>query len=332
MGMKVESGDIAYIKKDFEGGWHMGFEMDNIHRPTDAKSEWMPISKLRTINKDISEYGYDKAFIDTHNLNEKKSYHWANGIGQVCFFEALEVMATSGEVFYRENDGFHRKIPKVFETQFGIFTNHNHGEFLSWLGHDGYTGLSEHDRLIHKFYGRDDFFIEGNFEVMFDCGGYSYAISNLMHGGLGWFKIVRIDKMLNTVVLFDTQSEWASIVLSSDGHEEKWTCLEYDGCYPNEEGWCIIASGYRKRRHESEWESEQRCTILFQVDYSGNCHIREEWGFSISKTNSLAVLGDCAYFGQNKMVTRLNLSTGELVFFTNKSDAELAALSRLWCT
>ena len=32
------------------------------------------------------------------------------------------------------------------------------------------------------------------------------------------------------------------------------------------------------------------------------------------------------YFGQNKMVTRLNVENGEVAYFTNKSDEELDAL------
>ena len=35
------------------------------------------------------------------------------------------------------------------------------------------------------------------------------------------------------------------------------------------------------------------------------------------------------YFGQNKMVTRLNMETDEITFFTNKNDDEIAALVEL---
>lgn len=35
---------------------------------------------------------------------------------------------------------------------------------------------------------------------------------------------------------------------------------------------------------------------------------------------------DYVYFGQNKMVTRLNLTAGEVEYYTDKSDEELAVL------
>lgn len=35
-------------------------------------------------------------------------------------------------------------------------------------------------------------------------------------------------------------------------------------------------------------------------------------------------------FGQNKMITRLNVLTGETVFFTDKTDEELVVLIEIW--
>ena len=44
----------------------------------------------------------------------------------------------------------------------------------------------------------------------------------------------------------------------------------------------------------------------------------------------MVVVGNYTYFGQNKMVTRLNILTGETAFFTNKSDEEIDALVKMW--
>lgn len=44
----------------------------------------------------------------------------------------------------------------------------------------------------------------------------------------------------------------------------------------------------------------------------------------------MVVVGNYAYFGQNKMVTRLNILTGETAFFTNKSDEKIDALVKMW--
>lgn len=57
---------------------------------------------------------------------------------------------------------------------------------------------------------------------------------------------------------------------------------------------------------------------------------KASWDFSISSANSMVVKGDYVYFGQNKMITRLNIQSGETVFFTNKTDEGIAALVNIW--
>ena len=236
------------------------------------------------------------------------------------FFEPLEVKEDGGVIFYRENHNHvHMEEPEIFETQYGIFNNHNNGEFTSWLGKDDYDGLPEKDKEVNRLFGRGDFYLEGNFCDMFDCGKYTYAVSNLMHRGLGEFKIVRIDQKLKSVVMYDSLSF------------ERWICLQYKGRYKIDNGYVIIASGFTELdRSQSEKRNFQDRMLLFQIDEGGKCEIIREWKIKISSSNSLAVLGDYAYFGHNKMVTRLNLTSGELAYYTNKSDEELAALKEMW--
>ncbi len=69
--------------------------------------------------------------------------------------------------------------------------------------------------------------------------------------------------------------------------------------------------------------------MLFLIDNNGNCDITHEWKIKISSPNSIAILNGVVYFGQNKMVTRLNLTSGEITYFTNKSTAELAELKKI---
>ncbi len=288
---------------------------------TRAIFEWRPVSELRQVEENISSFGYVKEFIDEHKLHEKKSPHVTNGItGQVNFFEPIELKENSSIIFYRENDNYiQMDKPEKFDTQYGTFNNHNNGEFTSWLGKDNYDGLPEKDKKIHHLLGRGDFYIEGNFCDMFDCGEYTYAVSNLMHMGLGRFKIVRIDRNLESTILYDNSSF------------DEWTCLEYDGRFKNENGFVIIASGFLKlERGQDEKRNFQDKTLLFQIDNNGNCSISQEWEIKISSPNSMAVLGSYVYFGQNKMVTRLNLTSGELAYFTNKNNEELAVLKKMW--
>lgn len=267
-------------------------------------TEWQTISELKQINEDISSFGYFKEYIEVHRLKDQKQYHCFNAItGQVDFFEPLEVKEEDGIIYYRENDSHvHMDEPESFETQFGSFINHNNGEFRSWLG-------------------RDDYYIEGNFCDMFDCGQFVFAVSNLMHMGSGYFKIVRIDSNLSYSVVYDNSSfgGW------------RWTCLEYMGRFKNEVGYVIIASGFTEMEcGKDEKRDFQKRTLLFQIGSDGSCSISKEWQTGISSSNSMVISDGFVYFGQNKMITRLNLSTGEMVYFTNKSDEELKALRPMW--
>ena len=271
-------------------------------------AEWQPISALRPVDMDISDYAYSKEYIAKHNLLDAKRPLWTNTRdGRINFYEPIEVMAMDGKVFFRINEN--RKIdraPDHFDTQFGRFNNHNHGEFHSWLGRDGYEGLSAEERKVYALLGRDDYFIEGNYCDMFDCGEYSYAISNLLHLGLGRFKIVQIDQKLETATMYE--NGWGSDILR----------LAYLGRYENNLGFVVIASGHDKQK--------RGITLLFLIDRSGTCTISQEWDFSITSISSLAVVDGIVYFGQNKMVTCLNVKSGEITYLTNKSEEELAVL------
>lgn len=283
-------------------------------------SEWKPFSELRPVQQNISSLGYNKEYIEEHKLNETKIFHCSNLItGVMNYFEPLEVKVEGNEIFWRYNENHvHMDEPEVFETQFGTFNNHNHGEFTSWLGKDDYAGLPDKESEINRLYGRNDFFIEGNYCDMFDSGEYTYAVSNLMHLGLGTFKIVRIDKNLEAVTMYENYR--------NNDH----TRLEYAGRFKNAAGYVVIASGSREVDRKENKREFQDITILFQIDENGNCVNSSEWNMSIFSSNSMVTVGDYAYFGQNKMVTRLNVLTGEAAFFTNKSDEEIAALVKMW--
>lgn len=59
------------------------------------------------------------------------------------------------------------------------------------------------------------------------------------------------------------------------------------------------------------------------------CTIMKEWPIGISHSNSIAALSDYVYFGQNKMITRLDVITGEKVFYTNKEPLEIKDLQAI---
>lgn len=123
-----------------------------------------------------------------------------------------------------------------------------------------------------------------------------------MHRGCGTLKIIRIDKNLEALTIYKNY----------DG-------IGYIGRFRNSEGYAIIASGSKVTRREE-------ITILLQIDRSGNCTINQEWNFWLSSVNSIVVSGNYAFFGQNKMITRLDVKTGDINYFTNKTDKEVASL------
>ena len=135
-------------------------------------SEWRPFSDLNLVQRNISGLGYNKDYIEEHGLNDTKIFHCTNMVtGVMCYFEPLEVQIVDNEVFWRYNENLvHMKAPEKFETQFGTFYNHNHGEFTSWLGKDNYHGLLEKEE-INSLFGRADFFVEGNYCDMLDASG-----------------------------------------------------------------------------------------------------------------------------------------------------------------
>lgn len=280
------------------------------------KSEWKPFSDLRTVQHNISKLGYKKQYIDKYKLEETKIPYCRNiCTGVINFFEPLEVKKEDNKIFWRYNESLsHFNIPKTFETQFGIFNNHNHGEFSSWLGKDDYKGLTEEEQEIKSYIGQSDYFIDGNYIDMFDYGEYSYAISNLMHLGLGLFKIVRIDKALNSLILYDSKYD---------------TRLEYAGRFQSKTEYVIIASGHRKIVCKDNEHKFQDIMLIFTIDKNGNCTISNEWNITIPPVNSMAVLNNYLYFGHNKMVSRFNMLSGKIELFTNKTDEEISALTKI---
>lgn len=272
-------------------------------------SEWKPVSELTPVEKDISEYGYSKEYIEKNDLEAQKGFYRSSGItGRVSFYEPLELKTDGEDVLFRENDGYEEKIPEKFRTQHGVFANHNNGEFISWLEKD--------ENNAEK---TDSFYISGNYCDMFDCGVYSYAVSNLMHMGLGAFNIVRISSDLQYKVSYDTFNF------------DKWPRLEYLGRFRNDLGFVLAASGYIEDEPDINGDRVfHDKTILFQIGSDGSFSIIKEWNIQISSLTGMVKKDNYLYLGENKMITRVDLSSGEISYYTNKSAEELDDLKPLW--
>ena len=255
-------------------------------------SEWRPFSELNSIKQNISDWRYPKEYIKKRNLEETRfiqGFHPQTGV-MFCF-EPIEIKAFGEEIIWRENENHvHMDVPDTFETQFGTLINHNNGEFSSWLSKD---------------IGGKDWEIQRNYRDMFDCGDYSYAISNL---GPLMFKIIRINSKIEDETVFICKSNREM--------------LEYAGRFQKGSDHYIVASGYYRVDSDGKRSNNDK-TFLFRVRQNGEFIIQNEWNLLISPVNSIAVAGDDVYFGQNKMVTKLNITSGTVEYYTNKSDDEL---------
>ena len=267
-------------------------------------SEWKSLSMLRKIDTDISEFGYGKDFVTNEKNYEKMEAIGINmQTGRTCLAEPLEVKEEKGMVLWRANNArYNREVPKFFMTQYGRFCNHYHGEFPSWID------FSESDND-----GAKEFSVEGRFVDMFDCGEYCMGISCLRSSF--YFSVIRIDKEFNIFTVYDNLEE------------SKLFRLEYMGRFRYNQGHALIASGFAMPTSKSQ--NTEFITRLLFIEPGGNCTALKEWPFQISHANSITASGDYVYFGQNKMITRLNIESGEMESYTNKEPNETENLREL---
>lgn len=287
-------------------------------------SDWYPISMLNSIEENISSATYTNEYINKNRLKEKKRANFSSEVPvfHACFFEPIEVQEKDGEILWRENDDFeHGKTPERFDTQFGSYINHDNGEFPSWIELDnGETLSNKHYSWMVHHWKRSRSAIDGNFQDVFDCGPYVFAISNLMHMGLGSLSVIKIGKDLQPVTMFD------NIAARMNG---SGSCFQYFGKYKEKDSYVLIASGFTydwPRNKDSGINNLKNSTCLFRISEDGSFVVSKEWDIMITPANSFVVKDGHAWFGQNKMVSRLDLNSGELRYYTNKTEEELAGL------
>ncbi len=287
-------------------------------------SDWYPISMLNPIEENISSAAYTNEYINANRLKEKKRANCSSEVPvfHACFFEPIEVQEKDGEILWRENDDLeHKEAPERFDTQFGIYINHDNGEFPSWIElEDGETSSNTHSFWMNHRWKRSKSAIDGNFLDVFDCGPYVFAISNLMHMGLGSLSVIRIGKDLQPVTMFD------NIAARKGG---SGSCLQYFGRYKEKDGYVLIASGFTydwPRDKYTGIDNLKKSTCLFRISEDGRFVVSREWDIMISPANSFVAKDGYAWFGQNKMVSRLDLNSGDMTYYTNKTNEELAGL------
>lgn len=282
-------------------------------------SDWKPVSVLKQIDHSIADLGYSIEYARASGLEAEKEASWTSYQPEerVCYFEPLEVKEENGIVWFRENDSIpyvEAREPESFQTQFGTFRNHNNGEFMSWMEWEDPDHPVTDVFDMGRFAPRGDNAVDGNFCDMFDCGPYAFAISNLMHLGSGSFSVIRFDGTLETKEVF------------ANG-KESFSCLEYLGRYRDDDGFVIIASGSECSAPELfAYDAMQPKTFLLRLSRDGKCTVLRECDFRLSSSTGLLLADGCVWVGQNKMVSCLDPSSGEVKYYTHKSDDALAAL------
>lgn len=278
---------------------------------------WKPVSELKVCGAECVEVkgSRDKRDVVQGDWN----------LGNEHFTEPLEVKTIEGAVFYREmSDGFTPQVPEIFDTQYGFYDNHEHGEFSSLLSQqsrgntDDLDDQKSVDNASPLFSEVGDVFMGGYFCDMFDCGDFIFAVSNVMHSGQGLFKVVRFNKNYRVTTMYDNS-------ISSE-----YSSYRYIGRYENNLGYMLVVTGVVGSDHEevedSDWAPTER-SILFQLYTDGSIDIDREWNISISPATSIATLGDDVFFGQNKMITKLNVLTGEVRYLVHENAVEMAGMT-----
>jgi len=286
-------------------------------------SEWMPVSKLRPVEADISDCYYPDEYAEAKGPNKKKCTKCVNCEGYFCYHEALEVKLQGMSVLFRQNDALRPAKPQErFETQVGSFRNNSLYECVDWLSFP--IMMSENQNEAFKISAQnhrcDMPCIPGKFQDMFDCGAYTFAVESYQYRGSAIFSLIRIDRNAMVIPIYRSPVGFHSVP-------------EYIGKYRDGDGYVVIASGYNCPGFESG-DGNTRVkifhpkTLLFRMSPDGCCKNYGEWDIRISPAYNFVVAKRHVWFGQNKMVTRLDLDTGELKYFTNMTDEEMEAHCR----
>lgn len=262
---------------------------------------WKDFSTLRKIKVDISRAGYSYEYAYAHHLFDILHVRMKNLNNRIVWFEEpLEVKRQGGKILYRVSDKLERKMPIFFNTSLGRFENHNNGEFASWIKLGGVEVI-------------------GNFEDVFDYGGYVYAVANQMHMGRGSFGLLRIDKTLGNEWLYENQQPGA----------KEWESFRYLGKTMDSECVKIFVSGhtecYSPEGYTGPFHDKSK---VLRIGIDGSFSIAGDYDYAFGNANSIALMENKLYLGQNHMIAVVDLNTGTREYYTDKPQKVVEQLKK----
>ena len=261
---------------------------------------WKDFSTLRKIDADLSWGRCSREYALEHHWFDKLKTRSENGDGSLIgFSDPYEVKLQEGRVMYRESYDFDHESPEFFDTQFGRFKNYDYGEFGGHLQ-------------------RTKFKLGGNFVDVFDFGDYVYAVSNLMHLGLGMFALYQIGKKLKASCLFATRCFDLEVAET----------FQYLGRSEDADSVYLYLSGDVRYFKEAEIPQPHDKSIILEIKRDGSFAVAKEYDYEFGSANSVARIGNRLYLGRNYMVSVVDLETGEKEFYTDKPTDAVEELTK----
>lgn len=308
---------------------------------------WRPVSELRVIDEDISRRAYKLDHVKRIGLDPETIPQDINGNYRIP--EPVFVAEDKGAVYFDTRlSGPFLERNGSFLTQLGLINTYSYGEGggcliimdpdrpLSFAPHGGGSFVFTPPEF--KEYEREGKLLYGNFIDVFDLGEYTYAIDS-SYFPEGNLSIKRIKKDLNHECIYKNSineritflrhgEEFKRFREKSGTADTHYTSRElrisYIGRFDEQEGIVAVASGMQYLRKEDKTGRDiVYLTIMFRLFKNGDINILDEFK---AESNSVAATGEYVYFGNERMVTRYNRSTGEKTFLTYKTEDEVAEM------
>lgn len=204
-------------------------------------NSWKTIKELRETSIDISGGYYSEKYVDKYNLSEKWRAKCYAENSSMWVPEAVEVTIDSNlEILYRiKHVGSRNKKQKEkFKTSLGTFILNNQGEFGGEL-------ITPKETL------------HGNFEAVFECDGFVYAIDSCDHMCMGHIKIYTFSKNIDAIKLYE------SIDFLKD--ETIYESLSLEGLYVEEDRVYILSAGCIEQNYLGENKTYEEKSYLYEI-------------------------------------------------------------------
>lgn len=255
----------------------------------DKLQPWLPVSKLRKIDINISGEAYTYDWAKNHNLLEKKCGEAWVKLHTVFILEPIEIrMNKDGNIEYRTTEEYNKNHRSDFHTDFGMFHSDDRGEFGG--------------ELILPVGGR----LGGNFIDVFDFQNKVYAIDSICHMMMGNFSLYEFNDGSNYRCLYEVGG-------FGERHNES---LSFEAYCITPKGIYILLSGEVTNESEKDIAYKDKWISRLLLVSNGTVEEVIEIKESFANVQNIIVSGDILYIAANKMLAIINVLNGDAQYYT----------------